>query len=69
MHQAILTFQSLTIILCTTSFDMQKFCMVLAIALMCCVRTSEQTATFTSYCTNRLVLYNRGGQCLLRGTR
>jgi len=28
----------------------------------------EHTATFTLYITNRLVVYNRGGQCLLRGT-
>jgi hypothetical protein len=44
-----------------------KFYMVLT-ALMCCVRTSEQTATFTTYNINRLVLYNRVGVCLLRGT-
>jgi len=37
-------------------------------ALMCCVRTPEQTATFTSYRINRLVLYNRAWECLLRGT-
>ena len=51
----------------STYFDIQKFYMVLA-ALMCCVRTSEQSATFTKYNVNRLVLYNRVGECLLRGT-
>jgi len=35
---------------------------------MCFVWISEQTATFTLYITKRPVLYNRGGQCLLRGT-
>ena len=34
---------------------------------MCCVRTSEQTATFTLYTINRPVLCNRGRECLLRG--
>jgi len=28
-----------------------------------------QTATFTAYNVKRPVLYNRGGECLLRGTR
>ena len=28
---------------------------------------SEQTATFVLYKANRLVLYSRGGECLLRG--
>ena len=38
------------------------------IALMCYVRTLEQTATFTSFNVNRLVLYNQGGRCLLHST-
>jgi hypothetical protein len=33
--------------------------------VLCFVRISEQTATFASYSINRLVVYNRGGQCLL----
>jgi len=36
--------------------------------LMCSVRISEQTATFSLHNISRLVLYNRGGECLLRGT-
>jgi hypothetical protein len=34
---------------------------------MCSVRASKQTATFTLYTINRLVLCNRGRKCLLRG--
>jgi len=37
------------------------------IVLMCFVLISEQTATFALY-ISRLVLYNRGGKCLQRGT-
>jgi hypothetical protein len=35
---------------------------------MCFIRISEQTATFALYDINRVVLYNRSGECLLRGT-
>jgi hypothetical protein len=34
---------------------------------MCFVRISEQRETFTSYNINWLVLYIRGGKCLLLG--
>jgi len=37
-------------------------------SFMCFVWISEQTATITLYSINRLVLYNGGGECLLRGT-
>jgi len=36
--------------------------------LMCLVRISQQTATFALHNNSRLVLYNQGGGCLLRGT-
>jgi len=36
---------------------------------MCFVWVSEQTATFALDSMNSLVLYNRCGECLLRGTR
>ena len=35
---------------------------------MCLVRISEQTASLALCIINTLVLYNRGGQCLLCGT-
>jgi len=35
---------------------------------MCFARISEQTATFALHNISRLVLYNQGGECLLRGT-
>jgi len=38
------------------------------IAFMCFVWVSEQTATFALHDTDRLDLYSRGGECLLRGT-
>jgi len=38
------------------------------IAFMCFVWFSEQTVTFVLYIIKRLVFYNRGGECLLRGT-
>jgi len=38
------------------------------IAFMCFVRISQQTGTFVLHDISRLVLYNRGGECLLRGT-
>ena len=63
-----LTFYSLSITLRTTGFNIQKFYMVLTLRLYVFVRFSEQTATFALYNLSRLVLYNRGGECLLRGT-
>jgi len=41
--------------------------MVLTLRL-CVVWISEQTATFTLHNISRLVLYNRCGVCLQRGT-
>jgi len=35
---------------------------------MCFVWFSEQTATFALHNISRLALYNRGRQCLQRGT-
>jgi len=35
---------------------------------MCLVRILQQTATFALHTISRLVLYNRGGGCLLCGT-
>jgi len=35
------------------------------IVFMCAWRISKQTATFTLYSINRLVLYHEDGQCLL----
>jgi hypothetical protein len=35
---------------------------------MCFVRIQERTATFTLHNISRLILYNRGGKCLQRGT-
>ena len=40
-----------------------------AILHLCSVWTSEQIGTSALYSTKRLVLYNRGEECLLRGTR
>jgi len=37
-------------------------------AFVCFVRISEQTATFALHNFSRVVLYNRGGECLQRGT-
>ena len=37
------------------------------IAFMCCVRISEQTATFALHSIKRLILNDRGRRCLLRG--
>jgi hypothetical protein len=36
---------------------------------MCCVWISEEAVTFALYNIKRLGLYNRGGECLLSGTR
>ena len=38
------------------------------IAFMCFVLISQQTAIFPSHSIIRLVSYNQGGECLLRGT-
>jgi len=38
------------------------------IAFMCFVRLSQQKATFALHNISRPVLYNRGGECLQRGT-
>ena len=46
----------------TTGFNIQKFYMVLKLLFLCSVWT------FTLYKVDVLVLYNRGGECLLRGT-
>jgi len=35
---------------------------------MCFVWIAEQTASFALHNISRLILYNRGGECLLRGT-
>jgi len=35
---------------------------------MCPVWISERAATFALYSINTLAFYNRGGECLLRGT-
>ena len=40
----------------------------LIFSFMCFVRISEQTVTFALHDINRMVLYNRSGECLLRGT-
>jgi hypothetical protein len=55
---------SLAVNLSTARFNIQK----VYIACVCFVQTSEQKATFTIYGINRLVLYNGGGECSLRGT-
>jgi len=39
------------------------------ITCRCWVWISEQTATFDLHIIGRLVLCNRGGECLLRGTQ
>jgi len=38
------------------------------IAFMCLVRIAQQTATFALHNISRMVLYNRVGECLQRGT-
>ena len=38
------------------------------VVFICCVRTSEQRANFSLYNISSLVMYNRGGDCLLRCT-
>jgi len=43
-----------------------KWC---SLCVECFVRISEQIATFALQNIIRLVLYNRGGECLQRGTR
>jgi len=43
--------------------------MVLTLRLCVMYGPQFQTATFTAYNVKRLVLYNRDGECLLRGTR
>ena len=50
-----LTFQSLPVALRTTSFNIQKFCMVIAMRFMCFEWLSEQTITFALYIINSLV--------------
>jgi len=42
---------------------------VAQIALMCLVQLSNETATFALYNISRLILYNLGDECLLRGTQ
>jgi len=43
--------------------------MVLTQYLYIVYEPQQQTSTFTSHNVNRLVLYNRGGECLMRCTR
>jgi hypothetical protein len=62
----LLTFQSLAIALRTTRFNNQKFYTVLTLRWLLC--TDLRTATFALRNISRVVLYNRGGECLLRGT-
>ena len=50
----VLTFENLAITLCTNNIDISKIIHGTRLALMCCVRTSEQTVTFTSCNVNRL---------------
>jgi hypothetical protein len=35
---------------------------------MCFVRISQETAIFALHNISRMILYNWGGECLLRGT-
>ena len=64
-----LNFKSLAITLCTTNFDIQKFCMILTLRECALYGHQKKTTTFTNYIVNRLVLYNWGGECLLHVTR
>jgi hypothetical protein len=59
-----LIFYSQAVALRITSFNVQKFYMVLMLRFMCCVWMSEQIANFVVCHINRLVLYNRGGESL-----
>ena len=53
----------------TTRCDIQTFYVLGALlAFVCFVRISKQTATSFFYDIKTLVLYNRGGECLQRGT-
>jgi len=64
-----LTFNSVAITLRTTRCNIQQFYMVFTLVyVFCSVRISQLTATFALHNFSRLVLYNRGGGCLLRGT-
>jgi hypothetical protein len=58
---SIITFYNLAVIARTTRFNIQKFYTVLK------SRLSVRDGLFTLYNVNRLVLYNQGGVCLLRG--
>jgi len=62
-----LTFQSFAITSRTTRFNIQKRCMVLTLRL-CVLYGSQNKQWLLPYTFSRLVPYNRGGECLQRGT-
>jgi len=62
-----LTFQSLAVSLRTTRFNIQKFCMVLALRRVFCADLVKESGLCCTH--HKLIgLYNRGGKCLQRGT-
>jgi hypothetical protein len=62
-----LTFKSVAASLCTTKFNIQKFCMVLALPRVFC--TDLRTDSDFYFIRHEVIgFYNRGGKCLQRGT-
>ena len=61
-----LTFYSPAVTSCTTWFKMHKFYVMHHILSVRFERISKQTATYALYRINRLVIYNRSAEGLLR---
>ena len=63
-----LSFYNLTLTLCTTSFNIQKFCVLPTEHLFVFLGSQKKTAIISQYSNNLLFFYNRGRERLLRGT-
>ena len=68
MKITVLTFKSLAITLRTTRFKIKKFCMLITLHL-CVLCGSQNTHKLLPYTAlTDWFFYNRGGECLQRGT-